>query len=308
MSTTPTANTANTFSSPSLIRHLVLDNPMTLEATRVWRRFIRSGGDTGKGVNLTAICVLTVLYLWLLGAILRYREDMTVGILLLEVGLLTLIVPGSMYAAVSGERERMTWDGLIMTSLSPGQIVVGKLLWRVVLILGLAALFVPPLLLCHYATGLLGAERNMRDAYKLSELFLAQGIIVTWGFLLAGFSLLVSTRTKRAVTTLAIVTITLLSFLVLVPMLVSLFGGDNGWRLTDAPLKQLGSLLQHLHPAISFLEVLDGRDAVVYSPADLWRTNDWQRVIPWIYLSGAFACTVGAWKTLKGLEEPRVRS
>ena len=302
-----TTNTANTSSSTSLIRHLVLDNPMTLEAIRVWRRFIRSGGDTGKGVNLTAICVLAVLYLWLLAAILRYREDMSAPILILELVLLTLIVPGSMYAAVSGERERLTWDGLIMTSLSPGQIVVGKLLWRVAFILGIVALFVPPLLLCHYATGLMSGERNVRDAYKLSELFLAQGIIVTWSFLLAGLSLMVSTRTKRAVTTLAIVTITLLSFLVLVPMLVNLFGGNNGWRVTDAPLKQLGSLLLHLHPAISFLDVLDGQDSV-YGPADIWVNNNGERFIPWIYLGGAFACTIGAWKTLKGLEEPRVRS
>jgi hypothetical protein len=44
-----TIKTASSPSSPSLFRHLVLDNPMTLEATRVWRRFVRSGGDTGKG-------------------------------------------------------------------------------------------------------------------------------------------------------------------------------------------------------------------------------------------------------------------
>jgi hypothetical protein len=35
------------------------------------------------------------LYLWLLVAIVRYREDMSAWFLMLELGLLTLIVPGS---------------------------------------------------------------------------------------------------------------------------------------------------------------------------------------------------------------------
>lgn len=290
-------------STPSLFRHLVLDNPMTLEATRVWRRFTRTGGDTGKGVNITVLSILAVIYIWLLVAILRYREDMSAWFLLLELGLLTLIVPGSMYAAVSGERERMTWDGLIMTSLSPGQIVVGKLLWRVVLILGIAALFVPPLLLCHFGTGLLGDGRNGTYKLPLSDLFLAQGVVVSWGFLLAGFSLWVSTKTKRTITTLAIITLSLLGFLVIVPVLVGLFGGRSEWRLTDAPLMQIGALLLHLHPIDNIL-LWDSLDKSL----DLWSESNMIKLVPFLYLGGAIACTFGAWKTLRGLEEPPAKS
>jgi hypothetical protein len=296
-------------SSPSLFRHLVLDNPMSLEATRVWRRFLRSGGDTGKGVNITVLSVLAVIYLWLLLAILRYREEMSMEIFLLELGLLTLVVPGSMYAAVSGERERLTWDALIMTSLSPGQIVVGKLLWRVVLILGIAVLFIPPLLLSHYATGLLGEGRVLhpQDGPSLSELFLAQGVVVAWGLLLAGFSLWVSTKTKRTITTLSIVTMTLLSFLVLIPVIVSLFssGGHSDWRLSDSPLMQLGALMMHLHPLDCLFRSVGGSNPTVAS--DLWAISHAERTLPWIYLCGATAFIVGAWKTLRDLEEPRVR-
>ncbi|MES2464941.1 MAG: hypothetical protein V4671_30615 [Armatimonadota bacterium] len=296
--------------SPSLFRHLILDNPMTLEATRVWRRFIRSGGDTGKGVNVTAMVFVAVMYTWCLFAILRFHEDMSTLLLLLEAALLTLVVPGSMYAAVSGERERLTWDGLIMTSLSPGQIVVGKLLWRVVLILGIAALFTPPLLLCQFAVGVLNSPdgASARHEYTLSELFLAQGIVVSWGLLLAGFSLWVSTKTRRAVTTLAIITITLLSFLFLVPMLVGLFGGRSYWSAYDPPLRQLGALLLHLHPYDSIWYLSKEGAASVGYGGDQWVKNDMVRLIPWIYLGGAIACIVGAWKTLRGLEEPRVRS
>ncbi len=297
--------TARISSPPSLLRHLVLDNPMTLEATRVWRRFIRSGGDTGSRVNATAIALLGILYLWIMVAIVRFREDLSPQILIMEAALITLMVPGSMYAAVSGERERLTWDGLVMTSLSPGQIVAGKLLWRIVLILATGALFVPPLLLCHYATGLLSEGNRIGHEFSLGALFLAQGTIIAWGFLLAGFSLWVSTRTKRTVTTLAIVTVTLLSFLALIPMLLVLFDGHSQWHLTETPLKQLGAILQHLNP-FDVLWMLGVHSS--YRPDDLWVQLNLVRLVPWIYLGGAFACILGAWKTLRGLEEPRVRS
>jgi hypothetical protein len=238
-------------------------------------------------------------------AIVRFREDLSPQILMMEAVLITLIVPGSMYAAISGERERLTWDGLIMTSLSPGQIVAGKLLWRVALILAMGALFVPPLLLCHYATGLLSEGSRVGHEFSLGALLLAQASIIAWGFLLAGFSLWVSTRTKRTVTTLAIVTVTLLSFLVLVPTLLVLFDGHSQWRLTDTPLKQLGSVLQHLNP-VNVLWMLDVDSS--YRLDDLWVQLNLVLYVPWIYLGGAFTCIIGAWKTLRGLEQPRVRS
>lgn len=300
----------NTSSSTSLFRHLILDNPMTLESTRFWRRFLRAGSDTGRGVNVTAISLVAVLYLWILFAIFRYHEDMSHVLLTLEVGLLTLLVPGSMYAAISGERERLTWDGLIMTSLSPGQIVVGKLLSRVALILGIAALFVPPLALCYYYA-VTGPGRSREHVF--SDLLLAQAIIITWGFLLAGFSLWVSTKTNRPVTTLSIVTITLLSFLFLVPMLLGLFGGlfagGGQWLLTDPPLLQIGAVLHHLHPLDCLPRLLDEyRSYTAQDYQDPWVQEKMVRFVPWIYLGGAFACILGAWKTLRGLEEPRVRS
>jgi hypothetical protein len=303
-------STVGTPSSSSLLRHLVLDNPMTLEATRVWRHFLRSGAETGSRGSIINIGLLALLYLWLLVAIVRYREDMSAVLLILEAALLTLIVPGSMYAAVSGERERLTWDGLIMTSLTPGQIVIGKLVWRVALIVAVAALYLPPLLLSHFFA--LGLSTGRPD-YSLGDLFIAQGLNMAWGLLLAGFSLWVSTRTKRTVTTLAIVTITLLNFLFLVPMLLALFGGHSRWSLFDPPLLQLGSLLQHLNPldglttlSRTFADGLPSPGADVQR--DLWVDNHSVYLVPWIYLGAAFACILGAWKTLRGLEEPRVRS
>jgi ABC-type Na+ transport system ATPase subunit NatA len=167
--------------------------------------------------------------------------------------------------------------------------VVGKLLWRVVLILGIAALFVPPLLLCHYATGLFGGGGYLGHPCSIGDLFLAQGIIVAWGLLLAGFSLWVSTKTKRTVTTLAVLTITLLGFLVLTPMLLGLFGRYGVWRLDDSPLSQLGSLLMHINPLDGVSQIVD----TVYHTENLWIANRLVRFLPFVYLGGALPVSSG---------------
>jgi hypothetical protein len=87
-----------------------------------------------------------------------------------------------------------------------------------------------------------------------------------------------------------------------------MFGGNNDWRFAHSPLAQLGSLMLHLHPYDSIWQL--GKDASVggIGSGDEWARGNMVRFVPWIYLGGAFACVFGAWKTLRGLEEPRVRS
>ena len=59
-----------------LLRSLLVDNPMNLEATRVWRRFLRTSGDTSRNVNRVVLGIMGVAYLWLLAVVLRYHEDL----------------------------------------------------------------------------------------------------------------------------------------------------------------------------------------------------------------------------------------
>ena len=131
-------------------RELFAQNPMTLEATRTVRRFLRAGtgGDnTGNSryVNVALFGVLAFLYIWMLILAVTTHEDMGRYITFGEAALLTLIVPGSLYGAIAIEREKQTFDALIMTRLTPAQIVCGKLVWRVGMVLGLMALFLPPI-------------------------------------------------------------------------------------------------------------------------------------------------------------------
>ncbi len=283
-------------------RHLILDNPMTLEGARFWRRFLRTGGDTGRAVNATILVLLGVFYLWLMFAIVHFQEDLSQPILALELALLTLIVPASLYASVSGEREKLTWDALILTRLTPAQIVVGKLLSRLALIGGVQVLTAPLLLLSH-----LCAKRNVE--YAGSALVVSQIDLFLWSLLLAGFSLWISTRTKRSVTTLALITSALLTFLVLLPSLIFLFGANTGnnspeeVRWESTPLQQLSAFLLHLHP----LSVLFGDLARQhsYQPGDLWYLEKLFNTTPWAYGMGALLCLFGAWHALRGMEIAR---
>jgi hypothetical protein len=232
-----------------LWRYLFRDNPMQIETLRAVRRFRVTSGRTvaiQRNVARVLIGLVCALYAWFLVTILTYREDISEGIFWFEFVLLTLLVPGSLYEAISGERERLTWDSLILTNLSPTRILVGKLLWRLGLVAGIMLLFLPPLLLTHFAT-------RFPTVYTLGNLFWMQAILTSWCVFLATFTLWVSSRTKRSVVTLSIVMVFLLAALILVPSLVSLFGV----RFDDmpqpyshglSPTALLGSLWIHLTP------------------------------------------------------------
>ena len=60
----------------------------------------------------------------------------------------------------------------------------------------------------------------------------------------------------------------------------------------------------HINPLDGVSQIVD----TVYHTDNLWIANRLVRFLPYLYLGGAFACIVGAWKTLRGLEEPRARS
>lgn len=290
----------------SLIRYLVVDNPMTFETTRMVRRFLRSNGETNsRGLNTVILSLLGVLYLWVYVAIFKYREDMSAGLLGLELITLTLGIPASMYQAVSGERERLTWDSLIMTPLSPSRILVGKLLWRLLLIAAVMLLFTGPLLLGH-------SLAKYKTDYTLGTLMQVQAIVGSWAVFLACFSLWVSAKTKRTVTTLSVLTAALFAFLVLVPVLFNMFGGHAG--LTDSSyyrsnpgsmpyypstLEIAGALLLHFNP---FFAVFNGFESSAHS--DRLREMGIYVVLPFLYLMLSALCLAGTKKILSRLGLP----
>jgi magnesium-transporting ATPase (P-type) len=258
-------------------------------------------------VNYTAIAILGFIYVWLLLAILRYREDMVVELQCAQLAILTLAVPASLYAAVSGEREKLTWDSLIMTRLTPVQIIAGKLLWRLLLIAGIMALFTFPMLLCHFASGHFctgdGCSAGGDQRQSLRTIFGVQFATFAWSVLLAGLSFFASSKSRRPITTLSIITVALLAFLALTPILVAMFGGDAFWpQYNFSPLTILGSFLNQVNPFYRLM--LDTGNAYQRGD-DVWHDMAFSNAVPFLYLGLAAVFFAGAHRTLRGLEVAR---
>lgn len=303
-----------------LWRYLFRENPMQIETLRAVRRFSVTSGRTAaiqRNVVRMLIGLFCAVYAWFLLTIAAYREDISTGILWFEFVLVTLVVPGSLYAAISGERERLTWDSLIMTNLTPARILTGKLLWRLGMAGAILLLFMPPLLLTHFVT-------KFAAAYSLSDMLWIQVCMAAWCVFLAAFTLWVSAKTKRSVVTLSVVMVSLIAGLALVPALMMVFSApvlvsnpysyglaSEEWG-SPSPIMLLGSLLVHLNPAyvIGALCVQGGQ-----SSTDFWRDflvpgySDARgmgifTILPIIYLGLAALCLTRTLKALARLGLP----
>lgn len=249
-------------------RELFTENPMTLEATRTVRRMLRVGG-TGENPYASRILyrflfyTIAVLYFWLIASLLRTEEDMSPYLLISELGLLTLLVPGSLYGAIAVEREKQTYESLILTRLSPAQIVAGKLIWRVGLIAGLMALFAPPLLITH----VMGAHHYSSQSLTWGELAWSQVVIFAWSVCVGAFALWVSAKSKKGITALLGVVASLIAFLALFPMLFFMFGGDRVYLNRDYPIRRNNAFNDDLYDSVGKNLPVDERQQIVVAGA-----------------------------------------
>lgn len=309
------------------LKELLWENPMTLEATRTLRRSLRSGSNNEnpyatRNLNRFLVGTLGFLYLWTMFGIVRSGENISIYLLTAELVLLTLVVPCSLYGAIAVEREKLTYESLIMTRLSPAQIVCGKLWWRVGLILGVMGLFVPLLVASH----LCGRRLDSQD-FTASQLVWSQVQIFAWGVCLAAFSLWVSAKSKKGITALLGIVAALLTFLVMVPLLFTLFGGfrtdtyqasvldfTNDHSYTQGQLSELSSyrrlaviilasnLVYTLNPFVMMASLPgDFSNGSTYSIWHMLGVNYWGVVI---FIGMAAGFIRSSIKILRGLEMP----
>ena len=127
---------------------LLADNPIFAhEVPSFWRQ----ASAVGRVGWLTLYVVLALLPV---GLILYYWDDLAAEIAMIFLGLiitglgffLPVLAPALTAGEIAGERERRSWDLLVLTRLTAGQILFGKLLARLIP-LGLILLAVCPTLL-----------------------------------------------------------------------------------------------------------------------------------------------------------------
>ena len=230
---------------PNLWREMVTENPLIEEGRREQRRFFRMAAGSGQFGRIV-IGIAALFYVWLLIESAVAHADLTMIYSYVELIALTLCLPGSIYGAISGEREKSTWEALILTRLTPWQIIAGKLIWRVRMIGMVVGFLLPPLLISRVFAVTADAP--------LTAVLSSQVLLICWGFLLCSFSLWVSSLTQRSITTLAVIACSMIGVLVALPTLYGLFASMlSHWNSNQ---DAFFSFMLQLNPFLAISDVL----------------------------------------------------
>jgi hypothetical protein len=288
-----------------VLRRLFVTNPILEEATRAWRKFFRVAGGPGKGLSYLVVGIIALIYIWILAEVMLNPGDWSTGILFFQLTVVTLAMPISVYGSISGERERTTWEALILTRLTPGQIVWGKILWRLAGLLILMALFGVPLIIG--ATSGVGGWRAVPGAGSLVD---AEVLTFAWGFVLCAYGLWVSANTRHSVTSAALIFISLLTILALLPALLSMVGGE-GMTAADFSGNYAAWALMHVNAFYALGQVMSQSDRLAYNQGpdagDPLHGTEWTLLPIAIYVIGAGVFLYGTYRSLKVWEEPKHR-
>lgn len=202
-------------------KELVADNPMLIEVTRFRRRFFEAG--RGKTGNTALLVLAIVFYAGLLLLLTNFAGDIPpVALVYVQTVVFMILVPSMMYASIAGEREKRTWDLLLVAPVTQPQIVMGKLIAGVA---GLMAAFVAFLLPTLFAAFTYrswsspAADRNAEMSPWMG-LFLQEVISIFFAIFLVSAVLFFSARCKRSLIALAITIAALFVGLVVLPTLI----------------------------------------------------------------------------------------
>jgi ABC-type transport system involved in multi-copper enzyme maturation permease subunit len=200
----------------SLYRELITENAMTDEAIRFVRKSWRGNNQGGVIANIIVVSLLGMMYAWLMVAMVKWDLTFTLQIEYVQLVAVTLIAPATVYAAISGEREKATWDALILTRLSAAQIIAGKLAWRILTLAGVMALLLLMILVSQ-------TQGRPDDHPTAAVVLLGQVMIFAWGVFLTVFGLWISAKTNRSVTSIGVIIGATLGALAMVPALLAAF-------------------------------------------------------------------------------------
>lgn len=220
---TPPVRTDTTFQHR--FDELITSNPMMIEVTRFKRKFLNISSN--NTVNVAVMVLLGVVYLAILALVFSANGYLQPGILVnLQLTVVCFLVPSMFHGAIAGERERRSWDFLLVAPISKAQIVVGKLFAAIAtLFVAIGACALPISIAAAMYAG-----RNPESArFNPVGIVLAQQVVVfAFGVSLAAFTILFSARVRRGLTALGVVFGMETLFLVVLPIFVGLMGGISG--------------------------------------------------------------------------------
>lgn len=184
---------------------LIADNPMMIETKLFMRKFFGAHAIA----NTLAIGAIAALLCLLIGLLYVYEIPYT-GPAIAALVVLTLAIPVLLHGAIAGERERRSWEMLMVAPITNAQIVIGKFAGVAQAILVITGAFAVAILMAYYP----------RDD-RLATAPIVIGVALSFAFLVAGFTMLISSFSKRSITAISVVYGGMFFMLVVLPALVA---------------------------------------------------------------------------------------
>ncbi|MEI7576439.1 MAG: ABC transporter permease [Armatimonadota bacterium] len=225
-------------------RYNISQNPMLAEIERFRRKFF-----SFRGPNVQAnggLGLIVVLFLFYSIICIYNRGDIEpIAQLSVYLGFALFVIPFMLHATIAGERERRSWDMLLVAPISPSQIVMGKFVAAFLgLLLTFALFMVPVLILAVYYPTMHWDN-------------LLWGIVVVMCQLLSltALTILISARVKRPLIALAVTIGVVLVFFFFAPMFLSIVDSFTSKYLTSAvyPFSVIAELARVNQPPRAYM-------------------------------------------------------
>jgi ABC-type transport system involved in multi-copper enzyme maturation permease subunit len=208
----------------SLVKTLFTENPMMIEITRFRRKFL---SGRGNAVNSVVVAMTVLVYIGIVALVWTYREAANPMILIfMQTGILTMLAPAMLHGAIAGERERRSWDFLLVAPVTQAQIICGKFMSAAVAILASSVAFLLPIAIgvgyyrsYYYTSG--SASTSDVNLWNLLE---AEALSITWAFLVCAMTIFFSARCRRGFIALGTTLALLIAGLIVWPILIASAG------------------------------------------------------------------------------------
>jgi ABC-type transport system involved in multi-copper enzyme maturation permease subunit len=196
----------------SWLRANFIANPMLVEINRFKKRFLSFHGPSNS-VN-GALGVILVLFALFCAFCILNRGDLP-PIPLFFTGLTAqlFLIPIMLHGTIAGERERRSWEMLMVAPITKSQIVCGKFSAAAVAFSLLAIILSIPIFVT-------AAFYEKTSFIRLVGAFL---VMVLQGLNLISYTILISARVKRPLVALAVTIGTVFVYYIFLPLLSGLF-------------------------------------------------------------------------------------
>ena len=179
------------------------------EVTRFRKRFLSFRGSSvaiNGGIGIVLVC-----YALFAMACVYYRGDIDPLMLILGfLGLMLFAIPLLLHASIAGERERRSWDMLLVAPITHGQIVIGKFMGAFAGLSMAFGLYMIPVVI----------DALWSTTARVDNIIIASVTTLAQGASLIALTLLISSRVKRPLIALGVSIGIVMMYFIFVPVFI----------------------------------------------------------------------------------------